>query len=147
MNRCHPIFQLFLARLREFYREPEAIFWVYGFPVLLAIGLGIAFWNRPPEPARVDVVRSEYADSLAKQLREGKLVVEVRDKEECRHRYITGKTALFVYYDGSRAEFGLDPTRSESEAARFQVETIIRKWKSPDALATAERLETEPGNR
>ena len=33
---------------REFYREPEAVFWVFGFPVLLAFALGIAFRSRGP---------------------------------------------------------------------------------------------------
>ena len=33
------IVELTLARMREFYREPGAVFWVFGFPVLLAIGL------------------------------------------------------------------------------------------------------------
>ena len=41
--------QLTLARFREFYREPEAVFWVFIFPILLAAGLGIAFRNRPAE--------------------------------------------------------------------------------------------------
>ena len=42
MSCSHPFAQLFLG-VREFYREPEAVFWVYGFPVLLlAVGLGIA---------------------------------------------------------------------------------------------------------
>ena len=53
----HPLLQLFLARLREFYREPIAIFWVYGFPLILAVGLGIAFSSREPEPPAVDVQR------------------------------------------------------------------------------------------
>src|SRR5437899_3288675 len=55
MNRWQPLLQLFLARLREFYREPEVVFWVYGFPVLLAVGLGIAFSGREPAPPTVDV--------------------------------------------------------------------------------------------
>ncbi len=42
---------LVLARLREFIREPEAVFWVYGFPILMTVGLGIAFRNRPIERA------------------------------------------------------------------------------------------------
>ena len=41
--RDHPLFQLTLARLREFYREPDAVFWVFGFPLVLAFALGIAF--------------------------------------------------------------------------------------------------------
>jgi len=41
--RNSPIFQLTLARLREFMREPETVFWVFGFPILMTILLGIAF--------------------------------------------------------------------------------------------------------
>ena len=51
----HPLLQLLLARLRGFYREPVALFWVYGFPMIMALGLGIAFSSRKPDPARVDV--------------------------------------------------------------------------------------------
>src|SRR5207245_10302454 len=122
MQRWTAFQQLVLARLRQFYREPSAVFWVYVFPLLLAVGLGLAFGNRPPEAAQVDVVRSEYADQLAEQLRNGGLVAEVHDQEICRQRYITGKTALYITYNGVRAEFGMDPTRSESQATRHQVE-------------------------
>src|SRR5437899_4183461 len=147
MSRWEAFKQIVLARLREFYREPEAIFWVYCFPVLLAIGLGIAFWNRPPEAPRVDVVQSAHSAELVKQLREAKIDVEEHDEADCRHRYITGKTALYVAFDGAEATFGLDPTRSESVAARYQVEAVLRRWKSPDAVAVGERPETERGNR
>ena len=51
-----PLVQLVLARLREFAREPAAIFWVYGFPLFLAIVLGLAFQNRPVERIDVDLV-------------------------------------------------------------------------------------------
>lgn len=147
MSRREAFKQIILARLREFYREWEALFWVYCFPVLLAIGLGIAFWNRPPEAPRVDVVRSSHSSALVEQLREAKIEVEELDEADARHRYITGKTALYVAYDGAQATFGMDPTRSESVAARYQVEAILRRWKSPEAVATAEKPETERGNR
>jgi ABC-2 type transport system permease protein len=52
----HPLVELTLARLREFGRERGAIFWTFGFPVLLAVGLGIAFRNKPPSQVRVAVV-------------------------------------------------------------------------------------------
>lgn len=35
--------ELTRARILEFVREPEAIFWVFVFPVLLAVALGVAF--------------------------------------------------------------------------------------------------------
>ena len=55
MKKRHPLEQLVLIRLREFVREPSAIFWVYGFPILLAVGLGIAFRNQPADRFFVDV--------------------------------------------------------------------------------------------
>src|SRR5262249_9042893 len=73
-TRYHPLWQLVLARLREFYREPEAIFWVYGFPVLIVVALGIAFRNKPVEHVTVDIqdgsADSTGVDSVRKALAE-----------------------------------------------------------------------------
>ncbi len=38
---------LLMARMLELKREPEVVFWVFIFPLLLALGLGIAFRNKP----------------------------------------------------------------------------------------------------
>ena len=48
--------QLVVSGLKILRREPEAIFWVFLFPVFLALGLGIASRNRPPEASRVAIV-------------------------------------------------------------------------------------------
>jgi len=53
MNSRHPLLELTLVRFREFAREPEAIFWVFVFPILLAAGLGLAFRNRPAEVLKI----------------------------------------------------------------------------------------------
>ncbi len=37
MLRSSPLFQLYLVRLRDFYRQPARVFWVYGFPTIMAI--------------------------------------------------------------------------------------------------------------
>src|SRR5438093_2529211 len=44
-----------MARLKSFWREPSVLFWSFGFPIVLAVALGIAFRNRPPEPVDVAV--------------------------------------------------------------------------------------------
>ena len=59
--RDHPLVQLTLVRYREFFREPEAVFWVFVFPVLLTAGLGIAFRNQAPERIPVAVVEQGAA--------------------------------------------------------------------------------------
>src|SRR6266566_8174456 len=48
--------QLTLVRFREFIREPEAVFWTFVFPILLAAGLGIAFRQRGPDKVQIGVV-------------------------------------------------------------------------------------------
>src|SRR6202051_1846362 len=60
----HPLVQLTLVRFREFIREPEALFWVFAFPILLAAGLGIAFRNRPPDVLHVAASAPELAQAL-----------------------------------------------------------------------------------
>jgi len=64
MNRYHPLVQLTLVRFREFIREPEALFWVFIFPILLAAGLGIAFRNRPAEVLQIAAVTPQLAAPL-----------------------------------------------------------------------------------
>src|SRR3972149_3348222 len=75
----HPFIQLILARVREFYREPEAVFWVYGFPLLMAAGLGIAFRDRPVDKPIVDIQQGEGAAAVKTALdATGHFVAEIR---------------------------------------------------------------------
>src|SRR6266404_3398803 len=100
MRRWSPFFQLFISRFREFYREPEAIFWVYGFPILLAVGLGIAFSGKEPEPPAVDIQQTSGAETevneLFGRLKANGLPTEIHDAQACHQRLRTGKTALYV---------------------------------------------------
>src|SRR5512134_390085 len=73
----HPLVQLTLVRFREFWREPEAIFWVFVFPILLAAGLGIAFRNRPPDVLKVGVTDAKLAAALE---RDKSLAVQVMSR-------------------------------------------------------------------
>ena len=56
--RDRALVQLTLVRFYEFVREPEAVFWTFIFPMLLAGGLGLAFRSHAPDPVRVGVVSS-----------------------------------------------------------------------------------------
>jgi ABC-type multidrug transport system permease subunit len=134
MHRWQPIFQLFLARLREFYREPEVIFWVYGFPVLLAVGLGIAFRTKEPEPPAVDVEQtpgqSSQTDLLLKQLLHDNVVAELQSKDACQQRLRTGKTALYVVSLPDGYGYHYDPARAESLLARARVDAAVARLKA-----------------
>jgi hypothetical protein len=89
--------QLVLARLREFYREPEAVFWTYGFPILLIVGLGIAFRNRPVEQMTVDLESGSESAAAASTLESNpRFIVTTGDAAQCAMRLRTGKTQLVV---------------------------------------------------
>src|SRR6185503_6840507 len=97
MTSYSPLGQLILARLREFFRQPEVVFWVYGFPIVMVVALGIAFRNRPVEEIRVDVQDGPYAAATADALRKTpKFKVHRSDADGCRLRLRTGKTELVV---------------------------------------------------
>src|SRR5579872_6448378 len=59
------LYQLTVTRLKLTLREPEAIFWIFVFPILLAVGLGIAFRNRPAEVLPVGATTPQLVQALA----------------------------------------------------------------------------------
>src|SRR5580658_3553249 len=63
----HPLVQLTIVRFLETLREPEALFWIFAFPILLAGGLGIAFRNRPAEVLKIATVTPEITQSLQRE--------------------------------------------------------------------------------
>ena len=67
-GRSHPLVQLTLARFREFLREPEAVFWVFAFPLIMTCALGIAFRSRGAEPVIVGVAEQAGADAIVSSL-------------------------------------------------------------------------------
>jgi ABC transporter DrrB family efflux protein len=62
------LWQLTRVRMFGFLREPEAVFWVFAFPVLMALALGIAFRSSGPPRSRVGVLEGPGALEVAKAL-------------------------------------------------------------------------------
>jgi len=63
--RAHPLVELTRVKFLEFIREPEALFWVLVFPVLLSLALGIAFRARTPQALAVAVQDGAGAQAAA----------------------------------------------------------------------------------
>jgi ABC-type multidrug transport system permease subunit len=146
--RDHPLVQLTLARLREFYREPEAIFWVFGFPIVLAFALGIAFRNRGPGELRVAVARAAGDSSLAAALaRAPGLTAVVLDSPAARLELRTGRVALLVI-PGDPIVYRYDSTRTESRLARLAADDAVQRLRGrADAARVRDARVTEPGSR
>lgn len=150
--RRSPVAQLMLARLREFFREPEAVFWVYGFPILMAVLLGIAFREKPPERIAVDVQEGRFASMAESALAKiKKFDVRMCHESACRMRLRTSKTGLVIVSGDQSApgfDYLYDPTRSESVLARREVDDALQRANGrPDTFVPQDREFKEPGGR
>ncbi len=142
----HPLVQLTLVRFREFVREPEALFWVFVFPILLAAGLGIAFRNRPAEVLQIAVVTPELAQSLRQ---EKLLEVHALDLQAAEESLRSGKVALLAEPSANGAViFQYDDTNPEGRAARLLADRAIQRAAGRvDPVFTDDLLVREPGSR
>ncbi len=143
--------QLVLTRVREFIREPEAVFWTLLFPILMTVGLGIAFRSRPEERARVAVLATAPgAEATARLLRaDSTLEVQLLDDSLSAKALRTGKVGLVVVPAGSSSvEYRFDDTRPEGIAARrLANDALQRAAGRTDPIPIGERKLRERGSR
>jgi len=146
--RNHPIFQLTISRVREFYREPEAIFWVFGFPIVLAAALGLAFRNKGPSAISAGV-RSGAGDSavVAALKADSALRPIVLDSATAGARLRAGSIAILVV-PGHPVTYRFDPTREESRPARLEVDQALQRAAGrADPVTTTNDHVTARGSR
>jgi ABC-2 type transport system permease protein len=144
---------LLLARMRELQREPEVIFWVFIFPLLLALGLGVAFRNKPADMAPVAIVSGEGAqhalDLLERSAQHAAIHADVLSDAQALKGFRLGKYALVIEpkADGS-FQYRYDPARPESVLALDQIDDALQTAAGRrNTLATSARISSEPGAR
>lgn len=174
-SRVRPaIVELTLARFREFIREPEAVFWVFIFPLLLTTGLGIAFRSRGIEVQVVGVMAPSASSGSASSgsgsagsgsaspgsTTDSALVAALRsdkrlsvltglDDSSAARLLRTGRVALVVVPHGdSEVEYRYDAARPEALSTRLLADEALQRGAGrEDALGTHERTSSEPGSR
>ena len=145
--------QLLLARMKELGREPEVIFWVFVFPILLALGLGIAFRDKPLDVSRVAVVAGPGAARAMELLKaspaSSSVQAEVLSAADAFNQFRLGKYDLVVTpQTGGGFEYRYDPARPESVLARSTVDDAIEAAAGrKEMLPTSTRASSEPGAR
>ncbi|MFM7055520.1 MAG: ABC transporter permease [Planctomycetota bacterium] len=151
--KSHPLVQLFLARFREFIRTPEAVFWGYGFPLVMVAALGLAFRSEPVQPAIVMIEDGPGADEAAAALNDPARFRVLRGSaEDCRSRLRSGQVEVVLVTarmaSESAVEFRCDESRPGSLAARDRVsDTLQRAAGRRDPLSVQTEKITEPGSR
>ena len=147
---------LLRARLLELKREPEVVFWVFVFPLLLALGLGIAFRNKPADAVRVAIVEgaeSQSAQALLARARNSDLFkTQVLPEDEAQEGFRLGKFDL-VIEPGNKSgdadfQYRYDPARPESVLAKAEVNDALQSAAGrKDAVPTTTVTSSEPGSR
>lgn len=143
-----PLLQLTLARVREFLREPEALFWVFAFPLLLALALGVAFRNKPAEPLPVGIELGAAAEARRTALEAaGTLDPQLVMRADGERGLASGKLALLVLAT-EPPTYRYDPTRPDSRQARLEVDAALQRTAGrEDRFAPTLEEVTERGAR
>ena len=137
----------------ELRREPEVVFWVFVFPLLLATGLGIAFRNKPADASSIVIVSgpgAQQAESLLQRSpQHAAFKVALQDSEAARRGFRLGKYDVVIEPDGSGGlSYLYDPARPESVLARSQVNDAVQSSAGrKDVVATSAVIFSEPGSR
>lgn len=148
MNRWPAIRELALLRIRTFVREPEALFWTFGFPILMAIGLGIAFGGDGAAPVPVALVDGSAAETHQEALlRSPDLHVHHLSEADATDALRRGEVDLLVGGVDS-VTFRFDPSRAESRTARLLVDQAIQMGAGAQPLVPIlESAERQRGSR
>ena len=144
--------RLLQMRMLEMWREPEVIFWVFVFPLLLALGLGIAFRQKPADVTPVAVVAGAQTqrviDLLQRSPAHAAIHADMVSAAAALDGFRVGKYALILSMDAAGVHFRYDPARPESVLARQQVDDALQTSagrKNP--IPTESQASSEPGSR
>jgi ABC-2 type transport system permease protein len=144
---------LLMARMLELKREPEVVFWVFIFPLLLALGLGIAFRNKPEDAVPVGIVQGAGSDDAAALLehspQHASFKIKVESIDDARNGLRLGKFDLVIEPDGKGGlQYLYDPARPECVLARTKVNDALQSSAGrKDPVATTVVTSSEPGSR
>jgi ABC-2 type transport system permease protein len=144
----HPMIELTVTRLKEFLRETEAIFWVFGFPLLLALALGFAFREKAPDKIPIGIVDAPNAKQRLSLLsRSPALQPRIYDPAAAEQVLRTGKVSLLV--EGTDIViYRFDATRPDSRVARLEADDALQAAAGRhNPQPVRDQLVTERGSR
>ena len=121
---------LLMARMLELKREPEVVFWVFVFPLLLALGLGIAFRTKPGNAASVAIAEGTWAEETQELLSRApghdQFKMQVVNEDEARKGFRLGKFDLVILPRSFGVTYLYDPARPESVLAKAEVDDALQ---------------------
>jgi ABC-2 type transport system permease protein len=139
------LYQLTIVRFRLFLREPEAIFWIFVFPILLAVGLGIAFRNRPADVLQVGATTTQLTRALAT---DKGLTATTVDEAAGTRALATGNILLLAIQKPDGVAYKYDNTNPDARTARLLADRAIQTAAGrQEAVHAGNQLVHETGAR
>ena len=139
------LYQLTMVRFRLFIREPEAIFWIFVFPILLAGGLGIAFRNRPADVFQVGATTAQLTHALAT---DKGLTATTMNEAEGTRALATGSILLLAVQTPDGVSYKFDETNPDARNARMVADRAIQTAAGRhEAVHVQNQLVRETGSR
>ncbi len=117
------LYQLTMVRFRLFWREPEAIFWIFVFPILLAVGLGMAFRNRPPDVLQVGATTVQLTQALAA---DKGLTASTMNEADGTRAMAAGRILLLAIQKPDGVAYKYDETNPDARTARMVADLAIQ---------------------
>jgi ABC-type multidrug transport system permease subunit len=144
-----PLAHITLAWIREFLREPEAMFWTFFFPILIALALGIAFRSSGADAVRIAVLDGVGADSLARALeRGGEVEARIMPRDSAYRALRRGDVGVVVERGTEGFTFHYDPTRADARSARMAAnDAVQRAGGRADRITVQDEHVEEKGSR
>jgi ABC transporter DrrB family efflux protein len=144
----HPLVELTTARFKEFLREPEAVFWVFAFPIIMSCALGVAFRSSADQPILVGVVQGPASASITGALeRDGRFTIRPIEPGDIGRALRDGRAPVVVE-PGTPPAYHFDAARAESQAARLAVDAALQRAAGrADAFRADERPIAVVGSR
>jgi ABC-type multidrug transport system permease subunit len=143
-----PLLQLTLARLKEFVREPEALFWAFVFPILMSVAMAVAFPASAGRPVAVAIAPGPDADGIRRALEaDGHLHVREVEPGGGQRALREGEVDLIVV-PGAPPIYRFDAAREESRTARLLVDDALKRAAGRiDPWQAREEPQDVPGSR
>ena len=146
-----PILELASTRTKEFLREKEAMFWVFGFPLVLALSLGFAFREKAPDRVPVGVVAGPNAQQRMAALQKSpSLAPRLMNEQEARDALRRGKVSILVMgvAGSDTVVYRFDATRPDALGARKDADTALQTAAGRrDVIASRDEHVQEQGAR
>jgi ABC-type multidrug transport system permease subunit len=121
------------------------MFWIFIFPILLAVGLGIAFRNRPADVLAVGATSPQLTQALNG---DKGLSAAMMDEAEGTHDLTTGRILLLAIQDVGGVAYKYDDTNPDARLARLLADRAIQKAAGQkEALRSSNDLVHEAGAR